>query len=632
MVDDKAMAKRSKTKPASVAPAASRHGTTPAREIAAPGWALVLLRAAVIVAAAFWVYSPVFHGAWLWDDDWYITNQPLVRDLAGLGKFWFHPGSWVEYYPIEETLLWIEWHLWGNDTLGYHLTTIALHAANALLVWRLLGKLGLGKAWIGGLIFAIHPAAVDSVAWIAETKNTLALAPFFLAMGAWIDYDDRRRPHDFALALGFFLVAMLCKITAAPFPAVILLYAWWKRGRIDLRDLAASGPFFAVSLVLGSLTIACGPWYYQSLGEVPETTPQLDGAARVALAGESIGVYFAHVFWPVGLLPNYPQWKVDPSTPWPYLAWIALGGALFALWRRRETWGRTALLGLGFFLLFLAPFVGFVSVSYMNFTWVMDHFLYIPIIGIIGLFVAALESIENRLPASRRALLTGATTVVVALLAFVANGYAVAYVDEATLWGYTVEHNPDDWLAQENLGKALLLLNEPEEAAVHLRESLRVHPDHAETHSNLGRALVAMDRVPEGIEEQDQAIRLAPTDAANYNQKGVALLQAGRIPEAQAQFEKALELRPQYTVGLENLGIALAQNHRLPEAIERFEAALKLAPGDANLHVNLGKALTQLGRNDEAAAQFREALRLDPANAPAREALEKLPPGGTRTP
>jgi Flp pilus assembly protein TadD len=623
------MAKRSKRKSAPVPAAAREDESSGSADVVAPGGLMVLLRAALIVGVGLWVYSPAFHGDWLWDDDWYITRNPLLRDGTGLWAFWFHPGSWVEYYPIHETLLWIEWNLFGNDTLGYHLVTVALHLIDALLVWCLLAKFGLRKAWLGGLIFAVHPACVDSVAWIVETKNTLSLLPFLLAMCAWIDYEASKAPRDYACALVLFLVAMLCKMTVSPFPALILLYAWWKRGRIAWRDVAASAPFFVVSLGLGLLTLACGTWYYQNRGTMPEAEPVIAWPSRIALAGQTLGVYFAHCFWPVGLLPSYPQWQVDPSSPLQFLPWPILAGLLVLLWQMRSTWGRHALLGLGFFLIFLGPFVGFKPASYMHFTWVMDHFLYIPLIGLIGLSVAAIGSIEERLPASARPIVTGAITAVVALLAFEANGYAVAYSNEATLWGYTVEHNPDDWMAQDNLAKALLLLHRPEEAAPHFEASIQLRPDRAQTHLNLGDALVQMGRIPEGIAEFDQALRLSPTDPAIHNQKGVALLQAGRIPEALAQFEQAVKLRPTYVIALDNLGTALAQSGRLPEALDRFAAALKIVPDDVQTLDNYGSALLQSGLAAEALAAFQHALRLDPPDPKALAAIEKLQPAAT---
>ncbi len=72
-------------------------------------------------------------------------------------KAWFVPGSFIEYYPIAQTVQWVQWQLWHEQTLGYHVTNVLLHAASALLLWRLLAKLGLRYAWLGGMLFAVHP-------------------------------------------------------------------------------------------------------------------------------------------------------------------------------------------------------------------------------------------------------------------------------------------------------------------------------------------------------------------------------------------------------------------------------------------------------------------------------------------
>jgi protein O-mannosyl-transferase len=631
------MAKRSNKKPGRAVDATrvdeSARSDLSSAEFVVSDRSMMLLRTAVIIIAVAWVYSPVFHGAWLWDDDWYILNQPMVGDLAGLWKTWFQPGSWIEYYPLEETLLWIEWHLFGRDTLGYHLVTIALHAGNALLVWRLLAKLGLGKAWLGGLIFAVHPAAVDSVAWIAETKNTMSTLPCLLAMAAWVDYENRRKPQDYALALLFFVLAMLCKIAVTPLPVVLLLYAWWKRREIGWRDVGAAAPFFAVALILAKISLASGDIYLQRIpSNAGETMPELGLASRLVLAGESLGVYFTHLFWPVGLLPNYPQWTVDPRSPLSYVPWLIVGAVFLVLWFRRGSWGAPALLGVGFFLLFLAPFLGFVVAAYMAFTWIMDHFLYIAMIGPIGLAVAALESVEAQAPSSWRVAVTGAATLIVTLLAFESHGYSVAYIDEATLWTYTVEHDPGDWLAHDNLGKALVLLNQPEEAERQLRMTLSFKPHSARVHFVHGRALVELNRVTEGIAEYDTALAITPSDPEIYNQKGVALLQLGRIPEALTQFEQAIKLRPYYAIAYNNIGTALAQQGQTSEAIEKFTQAVNLTPDFVEARDNLGTALLKMGRMSEAVAQFQQALRIQPDDPKALQNMETLPPSVSAKP
>src|SRR5580658_6955395 len=154
-----------------------------------------LLRAALIVAAGLWVFSPAFHGDWLWDDDSNIAFNSQVHDPAGWKKIWLstETDGMGYYYPFELLVQWIQWQLWDGNTFGYHLTNVGLHLAGAFLLWRLLHRLGLREAWLGAMIFTVHPVTVESVAWISELKNTLSLPPLLLAMLAYLAYDREQR-------------------------------------------------------------------------------------------------------------------------------------------------------------------------------------------------------------------------------------------------------------------------------------------------------------------------------------------------------------------------------------------------------------------------------------------------------
>jgi protein O-mannosyl-transferase len=504
-----------------------------------------LLRALLIIAAGFWVYAPSLQGDWLMDDDFYVTQNALLHDPARLWKIWFAPGSLTEYYPIEATAQAVQWHFWHLNTTGYHLTNVVLHIIGALLVWRLLEKFQLRLAWLGGFLFAVHPAAVESVAWISEFKNTLSLPPFLLAMIFWIDYDDHRRPRDYLFALGFFLIAMLCKISMALFPLVILLYAWWKRGRIGGRDIIISAPFFLVSLILGLTTVLVGNWFREAHLQAA-TNPDIGGwPERLILAGTSLLFYFTKCIWPADMSPIYPKWPIDPTVPLA-CSLLIVPGALAWFWIRRKTWGRHALLGVGFFLINLLPFIGLNSVTYMGFTWVMDHFLYLPMIGLIGLAIAALENVEGQLPAASRPLLTLGTAAVLALLAWESHAYAGIFDGPEKLWGYTIQRNPTSWLAHNNLGDVYLETRRSTEAVAQYEEALRYNPNSVEAHTNLGFAF--------GL--------------------------AGRTDDAIAQYEQALNLNPHFGLAQANLGHLLEQTGHVSEAIEHYEQALLINSRD----------------------------------------------------
>jgi len=594
-------------------------------EFVLPEWKLALIHAAIIIAAGLWIYWPAMHGDWLWDDDVYIYRNPLMDDPARLWKAWFQPGSFIEYYPIQQTVQWFQWQLWHNDTFGYHLTNVILHIVSALLVWRLLARFRSPLAWLGGLIFVSHPVNVESVAWIVELKNTLSLPPFLLAMCAWIDYEEGRRSRDYLLALGFFLVAMLCKTTMFLFPVVILLYAWWKRGRIGWSDLRASAPFFVISLVLIEVALGAGRSFGQGVQLGTTGLLPLGGLlSRIALAGLSISFYFSNCFLPVKLLPIYPVWRVDPPSLLQFLPWPVLAGVIGWLWWKRKSWGRHALLGLGFFLLNVAPFAAFGLTFHPRDTWVMNHFLYIPMIGLIGVVVAAIGAIDRRLSTAAHPYSTGIITLVIVLLAFQSHGYAAAFTNEETFWNYTLERNPGAWTAHNNLGKALLMENQLEEAKSHFEAALRLNPDLAEANANLGVTLIQMGRVPEGVGQFRKALILNPNDATTHNNLGIVLAQTGHVPEALHQFADAIKVQPNYAEAHNNMGNTLLQAGRPSEAIAQFQAALQINPSYAAARDNLGLALAQTGHLPEAMEQYRQALQLDPHDDKARENLAKL--------
>ena len=209
---------------------------------------------AALLATTLLAYQPAWHGGVLWDDDAHIT-APALQSTEGLRRIWFDIGATQQYYPLAHSAFWVIHRLSGDNTLGYHLTNIFLHASSALLIALILRRLKVPGAELAAALFALHPVHVESVAWITELKNTLSGVLYLSAALVYLTFDERRRWSRYALALGLFALALLSKTVTASLPAALLIVIWWQRGRIDWRrDVTPLAPFFVLGLASGLTT------------------------------------------------------------------------------------------------------------------------------------------------------------------------------------------------------------------------------------------------------------------------------------------------------------------------------------------------------------------------------------------
>ena len=579
-----------------------------------PTW---LLPGAARLLAALWIYAPVVRGDWLWDDNSEITANLDLRGPGALWKIWLAPTS-PDYFPLKTTVQWAQWQLWGNrTTIGYHLISIGLHLLGAICLWRLLAKLGVRLAWLGGLLFLVHPLAVESVAWIAELKNVLSLPPFLCALCAWVDYDEGRRPADYARSLTWFFVALLCKSSVVMLPCILLLYAVYKYGRLRGSQLKETAPFFMLSAVFGAITV----WFQHHRAIASADLAASGFFGRLMDAGRAGAFYFFKALWPFQLSPIYPRWASGSPAMGQFVPWILFGAGCAILCWKRATWGRPVLLGLGFFLLNLAPVLGFIGMSYQQIAPVADHFAYVALAGMAGLAAAGVSALQSWLPVGRRFLALVGGLALAALLAFESHGYARIFENQETLWAYTLSVNPQSWTAHNNLGTVLLRQEKWTAAADHLEAAIRLNPRYAIAHLNLGNALAKLGRPAEAGARYEEALRLEPDAAEAHYNYGNLLAEAGRPAEAILHYRAALRSSPPSVDVLYNLANALAQSGQSAEAMTHYAAALRLQPDAFGPHFNFGNLLAEAGRFSEAAAHFETAVRLAPTSAAAHYAL-----------
>jgi Flp pilus assembly protein TadD len=656
---------------------------TPSSRPAVPNWAgnwrQLGWGAAIIVLAVFAVYWPALGGQFLWDDVLVVHRNPLVTGEMTPGTVWFRID-----FPLTYIAFWLEWLLWGNQPIGYHLLNVLLHAASALLLWRVLAQLRIPAPWLAAMLFAVHPLCVGSVAWISELKNTLSL-PFSLLSLLWYlqadslahptlppssvaalrRVDAARSTLHFCLSLLAFLLALLAKTSTVMLPFVLLACTWWQRRRLTWRDGLRAGPYFAIALVFGLMTLR-----FQAHGAISGATVQIENFwGRLAGAGMALWFYLRKTLLPLGLSMIYPRWRVDAAAPGSYLPLLLWCGLLAACWQERRSWGRPVLFALGCFTVLLLPVLGFFDMYFLVLSRVSDHFVYLPLTALVPLAAAGLsyglrficpagptanyaKDMNSPSPSptppladatptvdGTRQPATGAcpqpffpvfsvfrglnplsaspggslgsviAVVVVVALAVLAMARARVFGSEEALWRDTLRKNPAAWLAHANLGWILASHQRYDEAKMHLLASLELNPNNPQAHSNLGRLLSLQGKPAEADEQFQTALRLKPKDTEIRRAYATVLSEEGRLADAVAQLREALQLRPDTDTGLLFASLCV-QIGEPREAVAQYLDVLKTRPDQPealnNLAWLLATAADPTVRNGAEAVRFAE--------------------------
>jgi tetratricopeptide (TPR) repeat protein len=588
-------------------------------------WWLGLL----LVGGTLLVYLPVWHAGFIWDDDSFVVSNPLIHRAEGLRQFWFSTQP-VDYFPLTSTMLWVEWRLWGANPLGYHVVNVLLHALSAVLLWRVLARLRIPGAWLAAGIFAVHPVNVESVAWITERKNTLAMVFYLLSLFGYLRSEPDPRPSTldprtsngcawrwYGFSLAMFACSLLSKTAVAPLPLVLLGLAWWRRGRVALKDVWRSVPFFALAAVVGLVS-----WWFQSHRAIgPEVIRSDSFWSRMAGAGWAVWFYLYKAALPLNL-SIYPLWKIDPAKVMSYLPGLMLVGALLMCWLFRRTWGRAWLCELGYFVVMLLPVLGFLNIYYMRYSLVADHWQYFALIGPIALVAAGLGSrFGVRAAGGGFPHMVIVAAPLLALLGILTWRQCGMYADAVTFWRRTMAANPECWMAHNNLGKTLFEEGQVDQALAHFQKAVELRPNHAEARNNLGNALLRKGQVQEAMTQFQEAIKLRPDLSEARNSLAGVLYRMGRVDDAVAQLKIALTYTPDDEQAHNNLGNILLDRGHVAEAIAQYQRALDAHPNSAASHYNLADALFEQRRLDEALIHYQKAAELQPGFAEAQNSL-----------
>ena len=570
------------------------------------------LFAAILILAVALSYSPAWNGKPVWDDEAYITS-PDLRSIEGLAQIWIKPGATLQYYPLVYSAFWLEYKIWGSNVWPYHLLNILLHALSAFILWRILLRLKIPGAWLAAGIFALHPVQVESVAWISELKNMLSGLFVLSSALLYLKFDESRKRSEYAGALALFALALLSKTVIATVPAALLVIFWWKRGKLVWKkDVIPLLPFFALGIAAGVLTA----WMEQTRVGAHGNEFALSFLDRWLIAGRAFWFYLAKLLWPTKLTFIYPRWHISQLIWWQYLFPISAFILLAVLWKLRNRW-RGPLAALLIFGGILFPALGFLNVYPFIYSYVADHFQYIASIAVITLAAAGITLLIDRFFTKSSPLIRFAFPMALLLgLGTLTWQQAHIYRDAETLYLATLHHNPDCWLAENNLVSIYLAKGKNDEALIHAEEALRLRPQDVQPHIAVGDVLLRKRQIAEAVAQYKKALTIQPDFPEAYSHLGSAYLLSGRYTDAITQYQKTLRLAPRSVAAHNNLAwlLATCSDESLrngDEAVTLAEQADKLSGGnDAVILHTLAAAYAQTGQTVRAMETARRAKQL----------------------
>jgi len=576
-----------------------------------------LLLAVVTLA----LYNPVNRHPFVnYDDDRYVTENPHVRQgfTADTFKWALNSTEQANWHPLTWMSHALDVSLFRLNPAGHHFTSILLHAANAILLFLVLmwATKRIGPSLFVAALFAWHPINVESVAWVAERKNVLCTFFFFLTLWAYGWYVQKPGWKRYLAVVLLFAAGLASKPMVITLPFVLLLLDYWPLARSRSWSRLVVEKLLLLALSAGSALITMRA---QQAGGALRTTVF---SARLANALYAYATYLWKMVWPARLAPMYPHPGGALSGWQVVLAAIVLIAITAAVWKFRER--RYLLTGWLWFLGTLVPVIGLVQVGDAA---MADRYAYIPLIGIFVMIAFGAADLAERTKPGNWPAVPAAVALI--SLAVVTHRQIDYWQSNADLWTHTLAVTQENFIAEDNLGGALILEGKEDQAQPHFAQAARINPRDAMSRSNLGTYFQTHRQPRQAIAEYEAAVGLTSDPgllAQTYANLGAAYRALGEDTPAHESFMHALRLNPNLSNAWLGLGVLARKVGNTTEAVSDLSRSLELQP-TAQAYFELGQTLAQSGRVPEALDSYRRALQLAPDFSEAQIAADALQQG-----
>lgn len=560
-------------------------------------------------------------------------------------KTYWHPLSWFSHM--------FDCQLFGLDAGKHHIVNVCFHILNSILLFVVM-KMMTGARWRSAfvaLLFALHPLAVDSVAWIAERKNLLSSFFWMLTMISYVHYTRSPKFTRYLFTLTIFVLGLLAKPMLVTLPCVFFLLDYWPLRRVDLKSALPTGEYPQVTFsrliyekipfLVFSLSIIGVSMFSLEKHNAVISNDSVSMVLRLSNALVSYVIYLKKMLLPLNLAIFYPFPKTLP-------VWQITGATLLLLFITLvaiRLLKRMPYIAVGWFWFLgtLVPVIGLVQGG----LWpaLADRWAYIPLVGIYLAFTWGMVELCKNLKLNKFFLILPASILLI-IFAIVSRNQLNYWKDDVSLFKHTqnvtssnetnnyfiglayskqekydlaIDHftevlrlKPGYWDCHIAIGFALTKIGNQSQAYNHFAEALRLKPDSFDAHYNIAVVFFEKGDIENAVKHYLAGLRLKPYSEKALVNLGNIYLANGKTTKARDCFNKALKIKPSSVNSHYNLGIILAEQGNINAAIKKYEETLRLDPNFVEAHYSMGNALVTIGKMEEAINHFSRVLKIDP--------------------
>jgi len=580
-----------------------------------------------LVVTILLLFSNSLGREFIWDDAVLIQQSYLIQDLDNLPQlftqdFWaFAQGEGKGhdlYRPLISLSYLIDSRLWGDRLPYYHLTNLLFHVFSSILVYFILQAILQKRwpAWLGAVLFAIHPIHTEAVSWISGRTDVICGFFFFLALFLYLSgRKGGRWTHAVGSLVAFFL-ALLSKEMAVTLPLVIALYnlcfdgsslqeRWWDVLRARLgRAVIESLPYLVVVVLYLTIRLQVLGFVIKSKDKMAQSLQDLGATLLLSAKIVALDLWLLVVPFPL----NAHRLVSDLESSLGLTAWLSLLAVVavltFSILALRRA-PACAFAGLFFFATILLV-SGLLSIS----DFVAERFLYIPSLAVCLAAALLCTALWQR----RRAWGLVLSLLIVLPWIVVTYGRNADWRDGLTFWSQTVAVSPRSTIAHNYLGQEFWYRGQYEQAIAQFEQVLQLDEEDEDAYNNLAGVYFSQERYQEAEAHYHHAIAIAPENALFHLNLGMVYERLDDPEKAVTAYQEALALNPRLAPAYYNLGLLHSRMGRWAEAIFYLERVLDIEPASAAAHNSLGLIYLDLGLFSQAIFEFEQAAQLDPAS------------------